>query len=104
MRDYDMSLIELVRKYGPLTEKNGEWVDRGGRVRRIIAHSRANGDLMDEMEDGILFDSLHDDSELSLVELENKYGVLTLTDFDYYMDSKGIIRRIGQWFVKENKK
>ena len=94
MRDYDMSLVELVRKYGPLIEKNGELVDRGGRVRRIIAHSRANGDLMDEMEEGILFDSLHDDSKLSFVELEKKYGSLTLTDLDYYVDSKGIIRRI----------
>ena len=93
MRDYDMSLVELVRKYGPLIEKNGEWVDRCGRVRRIN-HSRANGDLMDEMEDGLLFDSLHDDSKLSFVELEKKYGVLTLTDLDYYVDSKGIIRRI----------
>jgi len=93
MRDYDMSLVKLIRKYGPLTENNGEWVDRGGRVRRIN-HSRANGDFMDEMEAGLLFDSLHDDAELSFAELEKKYGVLTLTDFDYYVDSKGIIRRI----------
>lgn len=95
MRDYDMSLKQLEKKYGKLTfmEKEGHYVDSGGRIRRIN-NSRANGDFMDEMEDGIMFHSLYDDFNLSLDELEEKYGALTLTEFDYYVDGKGIIRRI----------
>ena len=93
MRDIDRTHEELVEKYGPLVEKNGEWIDKDGCVRRIN-HSRANGDFMDEMEAGLLYDSLHDDFKLTLEELTKKYGGLTLTEYDYYVDRKGIIRRI----------
>ena len=88
-----MSYDELVMKYGPLEDKNGQLVDGNGFVRRIH-HSRANGDFMDEMEEGLLMDTLHDDHQLSMSKLEEKYGVLRLTDMDYYLDAKGIIRRI----------
>jgi hypothetical protein len=93
MRDIDLTLEELVKKYGKLEEKGGDLVDSTGRVRRI-AHSRANGDFMDEMEAGILFHSLSEEHHLSFEELVAKYGQLTLTEYDYYVDSKGIIRRI----------
>lgn len=95
MCDYDLTDDELDRKYGGLTynQKTGNYVDKKGCVRRI-AHTRANGDLMDEMQEGILFDTLKDDSVLSLEDLTKKYGPLTLTKYDYYVDSKGIIRRI----------
>ena len=90
-----MSLEQLEQKYGKLTyiEKAGEYVDIKGCVRRIN-HTRANGDFMDEMEDGILLHSLHDDYGLSLEQLKEKYGELTLTDMDYYVDKDGIIRLI----------
>lgn len=95
MSDYDLTYEELARKYGGLTynEKTGNSVDRTGRVRRI-AHTRANGDLMEEMQSGMLLDTLDSDSVLSLEKLTEKYGPLTLTIYDYYVDSKGIIRRI----------
>ena len=95
MRDDDMTLEQLERKYGPLTyrEKARHFVDAGGRIRRIN-HTRANGDFMDEMEAGLMFDSIHDDYTLTPDELEQKYGPLTLNECDYYVDSKGIIRRI----------
>ena len=95
MRDYDMTLEQLERKYGPLTyrEKASHFVDAGGRIRRIN-HTRVNGDFMDEMEAGLMFDSIYDDYTLTLDELEQKYGPLTLNECDYYVDSKGIIRRI----------
>jgi hypothetical protein len=95
MSDYDLTDAELARKYGGLTynPKTGNALDRTGRVRRI-AHTRANGDFMEEMQAGILFDTLDDDSVLSLEDLTKKYGELTLTIYDYYVDSKGIIRRI----------
>ena len=95
MSDYDLTYEELASKYGGLTynEKTGNYVDPTGRVRRI-AHTRANGDLMEEMEAGILFDTLDGDSVLSLEGLTEKYGPLTLTIYDYYVDNKGIIRRI----------
>jgi len=93
MRDIDLTLEELVKKYGKLEEKNGDLVDSTGRVRRIN-HSRANGDFMDEMEAGILFHSLSEEHHWSFEELVAKYGQLTLTEYDYYVDSKGIIRRI----------
>ncbi len=83
----------MAKKYGTLVEKDGNLVDSGGHVRRI-QHSEANGDFMDEMEAGLLFDSLTDDSKLSLDELTKKYGPLTLTQYEYYVDNKGIIRRI----------
>ena len=95
MRDYDMTLEQLERKYKKLTynESTGEYVDSGGHVRRIN-NTRANGDLMDEMEAGLIMDSLHYDYGLSLEKLEEKYGALTLDERDYYVDAKGIIRRI----------
>ena len=95
MSDYDLTYEELARKYGGLTynEKTGNSVDGTGRIRRI-AHTRANGDLMEEMQDGILFYTINDDYTLTLDELTEKYGPLTLTEKDYYVDSKGIIRRI----------
>ena len=95
MRDYDMTLEQLERKYGSLTyrEKAGHFVDAGGRVRRIN-HTRANGDFMDEMEDGLMFDSIHDDFVLTFDKLKEKYGPLTLNERDCYVDSKNIIRRI----------
>ncbi len=95
MRDIDMNLKQLEEKYGKLTymEKAGHIVDSSGRVRRIN-HSRANGDLMDEMEDGLIFHSLYDDFMLTMEDLEKKYGTLTLTELDYYIDKVGIIRRI----------
>jgi hypothetical protein len=95
MRDIDMTLKQLEDKYGKLTymEKAGHFVDGGGRVRRIN-HSRANGDFMDEMEEGILFHSLEDDFNLTMEQLEQKYGKLTLDERFYYVDKDGIIRRI----------
>ena len=93
MRDIDRTHAELVEKYGPLVEKDGDWVDTNGFVRRIN-HCRANGDFMDEMEAGLLCHSIVEDANLSLDDLEKKYGTLTLTEYDYYVDSKGIIRRI----------
>ena len=95
MRDIDMSLKQLEQKYGKLTykEKARHFVDGDGRVRRIN-HSRANGDFMDEMEEGRLFHSLEDDFVLTMEELEEKYGELTLTERDYYVDKDGIVRRI----------
>jgi hypothetical protein len=93
MRDIDRTHAELVEKYGPLVEKDGDWVDTNGFVRRIN-HSRANGDFMDEMEAGLLCHSIVEDSKITLDELEKKYGTLTLTEYDYYVDGKGIIRRI----------
>ena len=95
MRDIDMNLEQLEEKYGPLTyrERCGYFVDSGDRIRRI-AHTRANIDLMDEMEDGLIFDSLYDDFVLTMEELEEKYGELTLTKLDYYVDKDGIVRRI----------
>jgi hypothetical protein len=95
MCDYELSYEELERKYGKLVynPKTGNSVDSTGRVRSI-SHTRANGDLMEEMEAGILFDTLDGDSELKLEKLTEKYGPLTLTIYDYYVDSKGIIRRI----------
>jgi len=95
MRDYDRTLEQLENKYGKLTynEKKGDYSDSGGRIRRIN-HSLANGDLMDEMEAGIILVSLNDDFGLTLKELEAKYGKLTLDERDYYVDVKGIIRRI----------
>jgi hypothetical protein len=95
MSDYDLTDEELDRKYGGLVynEKTGNYVDNTGRVRRI-AHTRANGDFMYEMQEGMLFDTLDDDYKLTLEELTEKYGQLTLTIYDYYVDSQGIIRRI----------
>jgi hypothetical protein len=95
MSDYDLTDEELDCKYGGLVynEKTGNYVDNTGRVRRI-AHTRANGDFMDEMQAGMLFDTLDDDYKLTLEKLTEKYGQLTLTIYDYYVDSKGIIRRI----------
>ena len=95
MRDYDMTHEQLTAKYGKLTynDRTGDYSDNGGRVRRIN-HSRANGDLMDEMEAGLIMVSLNGDFDLTLKELEEKYGTLTLDERDYYVDSKGIIRRI----------
>jgi hypothetical protein len=95
MRDYDMSLEQLEDKYGKITyfEQAGQYVDIKGCVRRIN-HTRSNGDFMDEMEDGILLHSLHDDYGLTLEQLKEKYGELILTDMDYYVDKDGIIRRI----------
>ena len=95
MRDIDMTLKQLEDKYGKLTfmEKAGHFIDGGGRIRRIN-HSRANGDLMYEMEEGILFHSIHEDFNLSLEDLKKKYGQLTLTELDYYIDKDGIIRCI----------
>jgi hypothetical protein len=95
MSDYDLTDDELACKYGGLTynEKTGNYVDPTGRVRRI-AHTRANGDLMEEMQSGMLLDTLDGDSDLKLEKLTEKYGPLTLTIYDYYVDSKGIIRRI----------
>ena len=95
MCDYELSYEELVRKYGPFVyyEKSGDYVDSTGRIRRI-AHTRANGDLMDEMQKGLLLDTLDGDSVLSQEDLTEKYGPLTLTKYDYYVDNKGIIRRI----------
>lgn len=93
MRDIDLTLEELVKKYGKLEEKNGDLVDSTGRVRRIN-HSRANGDFMDEMEAGILFHSSSEEHHWPIEKLVEKYGQLTLTEYDYYVDSKGIIRRI----------
>jgi hypothetical protein len=88
-----LTISELMRKYRLLIERNGEWVDKKGCVHPIN-NSRVNGDLMDEMEAGLLCDSLHYDSNLTLEELTKKYGTLTLTEHDYYVDSKGIIRHI----------
>ena len=81
-----MTLEQLERKYGPLTyrEKASHFVDAGGRIRRIN-HTRANGDFMDEMEAGLMFDSIHDDYTLTPDELEQKYGPLTLNECDYYV-------------------
>jgi hypothetical protein len=95
MRDYEMTLEQLEDKYGKLTyfKQTKQYVDTKGCVRRIN-HTRANGDFMDEMEDGILLHSLHDDAGLTLEQLKEKYGELTLTDMDYYVDKDGIIRRI----------
>jgi hypothetical protein len=95
MRDIDLTVKQLEQKYGRLDyiEKAGNLVDSSGRVRRIN-HTRANNDFMREMEAGILFQSLYDDFNLTLKGLEQKYGTLRLTPEDYYVDSKGIIRRI----------
>ena len=95
MRDIDMTLKQLEDKYGKLTymEKAGHFVDDGGRVRRIN-HSRANGDFMDEMEEGRLFHSLEEDFNLTMEKLEEKYGKLTLDEGYYYVDKDDIIRRI----------
>jgi hypothetical protein len=95
MRDIDMSLKQLEDKYGKLTymEKAGHFVDSGGHVRRIN-HSRANGDFMDEMEEGRLFHSLEEDFNLTMEKLEEKYGKLTLEEGYYYVDKDDIIRRI----------
>lgn len=95
LSDYDMTLEQLDKKYGGLTynETTGDYSDKGGYIRRI-RHSRANGDLMDEMEAGMLMVSINDDAELSMVDLIKKYGPLTLTEQDYYVDRNGIIRRI----------
>jgi hypothetical protein len=95
MCDYDLTDDELDRKYGGLVynPKTRNYVDKKDCVRRI-AHTRANGDLMEEMEAGMLLDTLDGDSELKLEGLIEKYGPLTLTIYDYYVDSKGIIRRI----------
>jgi len=46
------------------------------------------------MEEGILFHSIHEDFNLSLEDLKKKYGQLTLTELDYYIDKDGIIRCI----------
>ena len=92
IRDYDMALEELEEKYGPLTLKDADWVDRTGRVRRIN-HTRANADLMDEMEAGLLNYS-PEDNKLTLVELMKKYGPLCLTEQQHYVDTYGNIRRI----------
>lgn len=95
MRDIDMSLKQLEEKYGKLTymEKAGHLVDEGGRVRRIC-HTRANGEFMDEMEEGRLFHSLEEDFNLTMEKLEEKYGKLTLDEGYYYVDKDDIIRRI----------
>jgi hypothetical protein len=95
MRDIDMNLKQLEDKYGKLTykEKAGHFVDSGGHVRRIN-HSRANGEFMDEMEEGRLFHSLEEDFNLTMEELEQKYGKLTLDERYYYVDKDDIIRRI----------
>lgn len=95
MSDYDLTYDELDRKYGGLVynEKTGNYVDKKGCVRRI-RHTRANGDFMDEMQSGMLLDTLDGDSVLSLDDLTERYGPLTLTKYDYYVDNKGIIRRI----------
>jgi hypothetical protein len=95
MSDYDLTDEELDRKYGGLVynEKTGNYVDKKGCVRRI-RHTRANGDFMDEMQSGMLLDTLDGDSVLSLEDLIERYGQLTLTKYDYYVDNKGIIRRI----------
>ena len=95
MSDYDLTGDELNRKYGGLTynPKTGNYVDKDGCVRRI-SHTRANGDVMDEMQSGMLLDTLDGDSVLSLEDLTEKYGPLTLTKYDYYVDNKEIIRRI----------
>ncbi len=95
MSDYDLTNEELDRKYGGLVynEKTGNYVDKKGYVRRI-RHTRANGDFMDEMQSGMLLDTLDGDSVLSLEDLTEIYGALTLTKYDYYVDNKGIIRRI----------
>jgi len=95
MRDIDMTLKQLEDKYGKLTymEKAGHFVDGGGHVRRIN-HSRANGEFMDEMEEGRLFHSLEEDFKLTMEELEQKYGKLTLDERYYYVDKDDIIRRI----------
>ena len=95
IRDYDMTLVELVKKYGHLTynEHHGHYTDKRGRVRRIN-NTRANGDLMDEMEAGLIFDTLDDDLGLTLEKLTVKYGQLTLHERGYYVDVEGIIRRI----------
>ena len=102
MCDYEVTYERLVRKYGPFVyyEKNGAYVDNTGRIRRI-SHTRANYDLMDDMQSGILFYTIYNDSELKLDKLTEKYGPLTLTEKDYYVDNKGIIRRIlpyTNWF------
>jgi len=95
MRDIDMTLKQLEDKYGKLTymEKAEHFVDSGGRVRRIN-HSRANGDFMDEMEEGRLFHSLGEDFNLTMEQLEEKYGKLTFDERYYYVDKDDIIRRI----------
>jgi hypothetical protein len=95
MCDYDLTDEQLDRKYGGLTynPKTGNYVDKKGCVRRI-ANTRANGDFMEEMQSGMLLDTLDGDFVLSLEGLTEKYGPLTLTIYDYYVDSKGIIRRI----------
>jgi hypothetical protein len=95
LSDYDMTFEQLDKKYGGLTynETTGDYSDKCGYIRRIN-HSRANGDFMDEMEAGMLMVSINDDAELSMVDLINKYGPLTLTEQDYYVDRNGIIRRI----------
>jgi len=94
MGDYDLTFEQLEGKYGKLEFMNNQdWVDSSGRIRRI-AHTGANGDLMHEMEAGLLFHTIHDDSKLTFEELEDKYGKLTLSPYDYYIDSYNIIRRI----------
>ena len=95
MRDIEMTIKLLEKKYGSLIymEKEGHFVDCGYHIRRIN-HTRANVDLMDEMEAGLLFQSLYDDFKLTLTELERKYGTLKFTEYDYYVDIKGIVRRI----------
>lgn len=90
--DYDMTFAQLEAKYGKLTLKDGNWVDRTNRIRRIN-HSMANGDFLNEMQDGRLFHS-PDDDKLTLVELTKKYGPLRLTEQNYYVDNAGNIRRI----------
>ena len=93
MGDCVLTLEQLENKYGKMTLMNDNWVDSTGRVRRI-AHTRANGDFMEEMEAGLLYHTIHDDFALTLEQLEDKYGKLTLTKNDYYIDISGIIRRI----------
>jgi hypothetical protein len=95
MRDIDMNLEQLEEKYGKLTymEKAGHFIDGDGRVRRIC-HTRANGEFMDEMEEGRLFHSLEEDFNLTMEKLEEKYGKLTLDEGYYYVDKDDIIRRI----------
>jgi hypothetical protein len=91
-RDCDLTLDELQERHGPLVLIGEKWVDSTNRVRRIN-HTRANGDLMDEMEAGLLFHS-PEDKQLTLDELVTKYGPLRLTEQRYYVDEKGFIRRI----------
>jgi hypothetical protein len=69
IRDYDMTLEELVAKYGPLTLKDVDWVDRTVRVRRIN-HTRANGDFMDEMQAGLQMTEVYPFEKLLLILAE----------------------------------